>query len=174
MTEKRVEYARLIGQGVSVSEACRRLGVDRKTGHWWKNGGTITRNGITRFVEPIINRQPARADSPRFLSERERVVTADGVHAGKSAQDRGRAGPRRVDGEPRAATHPVHRRRVSIPRRAGDDAFAPPTPQGPASRERRRASRARAALPRPTLEPEQIVHELEVTHGRRIAVETLY
>jgi len=78
MTERRVEYARLIGQGVTVSEACRRLGVDRKTGHWWKNGGTITRNGITRSRG--TDHQPAaRVDSPRYLSEHERVLIADGA-----------------------------------------------------------------------------------------------
>ena len=69
MTDKRVEYARLIRQGVSVSEACRRLGIDRKTGHWWKNGGNITRNGITTFVAPVIDRQPERVESARCLSQ---------------------------------------------------------------------------------------------------------
>ena len=114
MTEKRVEYARLLRQGVSVSEACRQLGVDRKTGHWWKNGGTVTRNGITRVVEPTINQQPARVESPRYLSAHERVLIADGAHAGHSARKiAARTRTRRVDGQPRAATEPVARRRVS-------------------------------------------------------------
>ena len=45
MIDKQREFARLLARGVSVSEACRRLGIDRKTGHWWKNGGVLRRNG---------------------------------------------------------------------------------------------------------------------------------
>lgn len=56
MVDKQREFARRIKQGVSSSEACRRLGIDRKTGHWWKNGGQVTRNGVTGIVEPVINR----------------------------------------------------------------------------------------------------------------------
>ncbi len=76
MTEKRKVYVRLIRQGVSNSEACRRLGIDRKTGHWWKNGGVITRNGIVRVVEPILEQhrcpqcstEPIVQQSPSVLS----------------------------------------------------------------------------------------------------------
>lgn len=85
MTDKRVLFARMIRQGVSISEACRQLGIDRKTGHWWKNGGVITRNGVTRVVEPIINQVQERPESGRYLSEDERILIADGVRAGRSA-----------------------------------------------------------------------------------------
>lgn len=60
--------------------------VDRKTGHWWKNGGAITRNGITRRVEPIINRLPAPVESGRYLTETERVKIADGARTDRSAR----------------------------------------------------------------------------------------
>ena len=53
MTDKREQYVRLIGQGMSNSAACRSLGIDRKTGHWWKNGGVVVRNGVTRIVKPV-------------------------------------------------------------------------------------------------------------------------
>jgi hypothetical protein len=53
MVDKQRDYARLIRRGVSNSEACRRLGIDRRTGHWWKNGGRVTRNGVTRIVEHL-------------------------------------------------------------------------------------------------------------------------
>jgi transposase, IS30 family len=86
MSDKRVLYARLIRQGVSNSEACRRLGIDRKTGTWWKNGGVITRNGVTRVVEPIVYQYEVRAESGHYLSEDEQVVIADGVRAGRSAR----------------------------------------------------------------------------------------
>lgn len=45
MTEKRELYVQLMHQGMSNSAACRQLGIDRKTGHWWKNGGVVIRNG---------------------------------------------------------------------------------------------------------------------------------
>ena len=54
MMEKREIYVRLIHQGMSNSAACRSLGIDRKTGHWWKNGGVVVRNGVTRFVAPVV------------------------------------------------------------------------------------------------------------------------
>lgn len=60
MVDKQREFARLIRRGESVSESRRRLEIDRKTGHWWKNEGVITRNGVTRIVEPIIDRLPGR------------------------------------------------------------------------------------------------------------------
>ena len=86
MTDKRLEYVRLIRIGVSNSEACRRLGIDRKTGHWWKNGGSVTRNGITRVVEPIIDHHLVPVESGRYLTESERVTIADGVTEGRSAR----------------------------------------------------------------------------------------
>jgi transposase len=95
MAEKREAYVRLIRQGVSNPKACRQLGIDRKTGHWWKNGGVVTRNGITRVVAPIINQRPVANESGRYLTEDERIAIADGVRAGRSARsiaaDLGRA-----------------------------------------------------------------------------------
>jgi hypothetical protein len=100
MTDKRLEYVRLIRMGLSNSEACRRLGIDRKTGHWWKNGGSVTRNGITRVVEPIIDHHPVPAESGRYLTESERVTIADGVREGPlSPFDRGRTGSGGVNRE---------------------------------------------------------------------------
>ncbi len=153
MTEKRVEYARLLRQGVSVSEACRRLGIDRKTGHWWKNGGSVTRNGVTRVLEPVINRQPALVESLRYLSAHERVVIADGAHAGQSA--------RTIAGLGRAVSTVS---RELERNRSVDGVYRPHAAQAmmrsrrPRPKARRlellwRASRSRAALPRPAVEP---------------------
>ena len=86
MPDKRKQYARLIREGVSNSKACRQLKIDRNSGHWWKNGGSLTRNSVTRVIESIIDRQPARPESGRCLSESERVKIADGVYAGKPAR----------------------------------------------------------------------------------------
>ena len=174
MSDKREHYTRLIRQGVSNSEACRQLGIDRKTGHWWKNCGSFTRNGVTRLVEPIVNRVLGRAESGRYLSEDERVKIADGVYAGKSPQSIAhRARPGQVDGVPRAATKRVR------------DGYLPHAAQA--------MMRARRPRPKERLlerdvelrglvqgcldqrwSPEHVVHELEVIHGRRVAVETIY
>ena len=69
MTEKRELYVRLIQQGMSNSAACRQLGMDRKTGHWWKNGGVVVRNGVTRVVAPIAVPTASPPEvSTRYLS----------------------------------------------------------------------------------------------------------
>src|SRR5665213_1259183 len=73
MVEKQRAFARLLAQGVSISEACRRLGVDRKTGHWWKNGGVMVRGGIAVVVEPVVGRYQTPPESGRYLSEEEPV-----------------------------------------------------------------------------------------------------
>jgi len=74
MVDKQRAFAKLLQQGVSISEACRRLGIDRKTGHWWKNGGVIVRESGSRIVEPVVDRNQGRPDSDRYLSETERVA----------------------------------------------------------------------------------------------------
>ena len=175
MTEKREQYVRLIRQGVSNSEACRRLGVDRKTGHWWKNGGAITRNGITRRVEPIINRLPAPVESGRYLTETERVKIADGARAGKSA--------RKIAAEIGRAVSTVSRelqRNSSV-----DGEYRPHAAQAmmrarrprPKRRLLERDGELRELVQRyldQRWSPEQIVHELGASHGRRVAAETIY
>lgn len=76
-TAERALFARLIAQGVNNSEACRRVGVNRKTGNRWLYGRTITSSsGRTLHYPGVINARP-RVISPRFLSEDERVAIAD-------------------------------------------------------------------------------------------------
>ena len=175
MLDKREQYSRLIRQGVSNSEACRRLGIDRKTGHWWKNGGSFTRNGVTRVIEPIVNRLPSRPESGRNLSEAERVRIADGVHAGRSARsiaaELGRAASTvarelqrntSADGSyrPHAAQAMMHVRRARPKQRLLErDAELRGLVQGYLDQR---------------WSPEQVAHELEAMHGRRMAVETIY
>lgn len=49
LTRQREEYAKLIARGVSNSEACRLVGVNRKTGTRWRYGRTIpARDGSER------------------------------------------------------------------------------------------------------------------------------
>lgn len=174
MTDKRQVYVRLIRQGVSNSEACRRLGIDRKTGNWWKNGGVITRNGITRVVEPILDHHPVRVESGRYLSEDERIVMGDAVRAGRSARsiaaELGRAVStvsreltrNEVDGEYRP--HAAHR--LMLTRR-------PRPKQRRLERDRELRTLVQHYLDQ-RWSPEQIAHELSAKHDRPIAVETIY
>src|SRR5512142_1602786 len=90
--DKREEFGRLIALGVSNAEACRIVGVNRKTGHWWRHGRTITgTDGRTIEYPPVATAQK-RDISSRFLSAEERVVIADLRRAGH--------------GEPGAAAEP--------------------------------------------------------------------
>jgi IS30 family transposase len=83
-TADRAAFARLISQGVSNSEACRTVGINRRTGTRWRYGRTIT-NRTGRAVQyPGVASTQRRAISPRYLSEDERVVLADRLRAGDS------------------------------------------------------------------------------------------
>jgi len=76
-TEKREWFARLIAQGASNSQACRIVGVNRKTGKRWRHGRTvITSSGKRRHYPPVISTRK-REISSRYLSEDERVRIAD-------------------------------------------------------------------------------------------------
>jgi transposase, IS30 family len=176
MVDKQREFARLIKQGVSNSEACRRLGIDRKTGHWWKNGGQVTRNGVIRIVEPVIDRHPASPASPRYLSDAERVVIADCVRAGRSA----RSIAAELGRSPSTVAREIARNR--------DPATGEYRPH--AAHRQMLARRPRPKQRRLVIEhdlrrlvqgyldkrwsPEQIARQLRVEHDATIAVETIY
>src|SRR5437660_12936162 len=76
-TEKREHWARLIARGVSNSEACRIVGVNRRTGKRWRHGRTITSSSGARLHYPPVIGARKREISPRYLSEDERVRIAD-------------------------------------------------------------------------------------------------
>src|SRR5665647_3137192 len=76
-TVKREQFARLIAEGVSSSEACRIVGLNRRTGKRWRHGRTITvRDGRKLHYPPVISARK-REISSRYLSEDERVRIAD-------------------------------------------------------------------------------------------------
>ena len=79
--EKREQFARLIAQGFSNSEACRIAGINRKTGKRWRHGRTITtRDGRKLHYAPVVTTgtgSRVREVSDRYLSEEERVRIGD-------------------------------------------------------------------------------------------------
>jgi IS30 family transposase len=76
------------------SEACRQVGVNRKTGQRWRLGRVVKDPKHGEYCyDPIA--PPAAEMSKRYLSDQERFVIADGVRAGRSkrsiAQELGRS-----------------------------------------------------------------------------------
>ena len=90
LTVQREEFARLIARGVSNSEACRVVGVNRRTGTRWRYGRTVTSSsGGELHYRPMATTKTASV-SARFLSEDERVTIADRVRAGVTLRAIGR------------------------------------------------------------------------------------
>ena len=85
--EKREQFVRLIARGVPNAEACRIVGINRRTGTRWRFGRTITGSGgKSLHYAPVIS-TPAPEVSPRFLSEDERIRIADLRGAGHGVRD---------------------------------------------------------------------------------------
>jgi len=86
LTAQRELFGRLISAGVSNSEACRTVGVNRKTGTRWRFGRSIpTSAGGDLHYPPVLSTR-LEVVSPRYLSEDERGVIADLHRAGMSAR----------------------------------------------------------------------------------------
>ena len=87
---QRYEFARLIARGVNNSEACRLVGVNRRTGTRWRFGRTVTSSSGAELHYPSMDTPSTTSLSARFLSEDERVVIGDRVRAGASLRAIGR------------------------------------------------------------------------------------
>lgn len=88
---QRQEYAELRARGVSNAEACRIVGVNRRTGTRWLYGRNIpVATGGEVHYPPVINYQQA-VRSERFLSEDERELIAERLRVGDSLRAIGRA-----------------------------------------------------------------------------------
>ena len=85
-TEKREQFARLISRGVSNAEACRIVGVNRRTGKRWRHGRTITSSSGKPLHYPPVITSRRREISARYLSEDERVRIGDLSRAGRGVR----------------------------------------------------------------------------------------
>jgi len=92
LTDKRAQYLRLMQQGTSNAEACRHVGVNRKTGTRWKNGRKYTnRVGETWVYPPVADAEKlAGPPSGRYLSEFERIRIADLLRVDTTIREIGR------------------------------------------------------------------------------------
>ncbi len=80
---KRSRYLRLMAQGLNHSDACREVGINRRTGTRWRYGRTVTTNpGNTIYYPPISPNLEPKTLSDRYLNQTERVRIADGIKAG--------------------------------------------------------------------------------------------
>lgn len=77
LAEKRDVFVRLVATGMSVSEACRRVGVHRRTGMRWRHGRTVTTVSGEKRHYPSVIKSGSRELSVRFLSEDERIRLGD-------------------------------------------------------------------------------------------------
>ena len=89
LTAQRELYARLIGAGMSNSEACRQVGVNRRTGTRWRFGRSVPAASGPPVQYPAVITPVPRPISPRYLSEDERVVIADLRRAGGTVREIG-------------------------------------------------------------------------------------
>jgi IS30 family transposase len=68
----------LIAQGVSNAEACRRVGINRRTGTRWRFGRTILNTaGEAVQYPPVHVPTPPKPRHPRYLSLAERTMICD-------------------------------------------------------------------------------------------------
>ena len=88
--EKQQRYVQLIAQGINNTEACRIVGIDRKTGNRWRYGRSIRNSVGERVHYPPVKIEERRPRSPRYLSEDERVMIADLLAVGDGVRAIGR------------------------------------------------------------------------------------
>jgi IS30 family transposase len=81
--EQQARYFQLMKQGWNNNDACRAVGICRKTGTRWRLGRTETKNGHTHSY-PALEPVGTTGISKRFLSEQERVRIADLHRVGNS------------------------------------------------------------------------------------------
>lgn len=94
-----------MAQGMSNSEACRQVGINRRTGTRWRYGRTETDTAGRTYSYPPITSQ--RSISPRFLSEDERMKIADLLRAGNSIREIAR----QLDRNPATISREIRRNR---------------------------------------------------------------
>ncbi len=90
LTAQREQFARLTTRGVSNAEACRLVGVNRRTGTRWRFGRTVTSSTGAQLHDLPVATTGVTCLSERFLSEDERVLISDRVRIGVSLRAIGR------------------------------------------------------------------------------------
>jgi transposase, IS30 family len=86
--DKRALYVELMKTGIGNAAACRRVGVNRKTGVRWTHGRRLKYKSGRTYTYPPINFGTGKptVGSSRYLSEEDRIVIADGLRRGLSGR----------------------------------------------------------------------------------------
>jgi transposase, IS30 family len=168
LVEKQDRFVRLIAQGVTNTEACRIVGINRRTGTRWRYGRTILNTAGEPVHYPAVSLIAAKPRHPRYLSLAERTTIADLRRAG--------------------AASTVSREL----RRNGDDRgrYLPATAERLSAERQRRSSRTRrvtrdvqlhavvAELLDKRWSPEQVAYELRIRFPdqpeRHLCTESIY
>jgi len=77
LMEKQDRFIRLIAHGVSNREACRLVGINRRTGTRWRLGRTISNTAGEAVHYPPVHIAAPPKRHPRYLSLDERMVIGD-------------------------------------------------------------------------------------------------
>jgi len=87
-TDKQERFVRLIEQGMSNAEACRIVGINRRTGTRWRFGRTIHDTaGQPVHYPPVSAPRPSTPRHSRYLSVVERMTIADLRREAKTLQE---------------------------------------------------------------------------------------
>ena len=180
VVEKQERFVRLIAQGVSNSQACRIVGINRRTGTRWRYGRTIRNTAGQPVHYPPVSGAEPKPRHPRYLSLAERTMIADLRRAGVSMRD--------IAEQLGRAASTVSR---ELRRNADDQGrYLPATAQRLAGERQSRPSRTRrlagdeqlygvvAELLGKRWSPEQIAHELPMRfpgqRERQLCTESIY
>lgn len=88
LTEKQEQFGRLIAQGMSNSEVCRVVGINRRTGTRWRYGRTVCSTAGEAVHYPAVCAfRPPMPRHSRYLSLEERTTIADLLRAKKTMRE---------------------------------------------------------------------------------------
>jgi IS30 family transposase len=179
LTEKRERFARLVGQGVSNAEACRLVGVNRRTGTRWRFGRAILNTAGEPVHYPPVTTTVQSPRSSRYLSIADRAVIADlrrdGLGVREIAAQIGRA--------PSTVSRELRRNANKAGRYGGQAAQRKSESRMPRPRARRVSmdavlGAAVCELLAKRWSPEQVAHELSIRFAgqphRRLCPESIY
>ncbi len=178
---KREQFIGLIQQGVTNSQACRIVGVNRRTGTRWRYGRTVINRAGEGLHYPAVKtlRTRSRPSSVRYLTLAERIAIADLHRDGNTltaiAAELGRA-VSTISRELQRNCDPQQRYLPNAAQRTATSRQARP-------RERRVVSASKLAAVVSELltkkwSPEQIAHELRLRFPdeaeRQLCTESIY
>jgi len=177
--ERQERFAGLIAQGVSNSEACRLVGINRKTGTRWRYGRSVRNTAGVLVHYPPVKITPAKPRSPRYLSEHERIVIADLRASGQTV----RVIARELGRSPSTVSREVRRNSDAHGRYRPEHAEHAARARAHRPRGRRIAADAElrafvAGLLGKRWSPEQVAHELRICFAgqsaRCLCTESIY